>query len=195
MESLKPYVILILAWAGYFFLHSIMATKWVKELGYKSGFTPRGYRLFYSVLSSILLFGLLLLNGLTEGPWLFPQHVFLKYAGLFFATAGLFVLRAAFKIYSAPAFLGLKPESSVLRREGILTYIRHPIYSATILISIGFVFFDPRLATLVSMMCVWAYLPIGIWLEENKLIREFGDAYRKYRREVPSVIPNLFKKR
>jgi protein-S-isoprenylcysteine O-methyltransferase Ste14 len=33
------------------------------------------------------------------------------------------------------------------------------------------------------------YLPIGIHLEERKLIATFGEAYRRYRGEVPALWP------
>ena len=35
------------------------------------------------------------------------------------------------------------------------------------------------------------YLPIGIRLEEHKLIAQFGEEYRRYRREVPALFPKL----
>ena len=37
----------------------------------------------------------------------------------------------------------------------------------------------------------FVYLPIGIALEERKLIAAFGEEYRRYRREVPALIPHL----
>ncbi|MFT6214861.1 MAG: protein-S-isoprenylcysteine O-methyltransferase Ste14 [Roseivirga sp.] len=43
-------------------------------------------------------------------------------------------------------------------------------------------------------MALLIYLPIGIYLEEKKLIQTYGKAYIKYKEEVPALIPkiNLF---
>ncbi|MEM6397138.1 MAG: hypothetical protein AAF741_12385 [Bacteroidota bacterium] len=37
-----------------------------------------------------------------------------------------------------------------------------------------------------------AYIPIGIHLEERKLVIEFGEAYRKYQQEVKRLIPGVW---
>ena len=37
-------------------------------------------------------------------------------------------------------------------------------------------------------------IPMGLWmlaLEERELVDRFGDAYRRYQREVPQLIPRL----
>jgi protein-S-isoprenylcysteine O-methyltransferase Ste14 len=33
------------------------------------------------------------------------------------------------------------------------------------------------------------YVIIGTWLEERKLVLEFGEAYLQYQKEVPMLIP------
>ena len=33
------------------------------------------------------------------------------------------------------------------------------------------------------------YVLLGTWLEERKLVLEFGDAYLHYQKEVPMLIP------
>jgi protein-S-isoprenylcysteine O-methyltransferase Ste14 len=33
------------------------------------------------------------------------------------------------------------------------------------------------------------YVLIGTWLEERKLVLEFGEAYLRYQRQVPMLIP------
>jgi protein-S-isoprenylcysteine O-methyltransferase Ste14 len=35
------------------------------------------------------------------------------------------------------------------------------------------------------------YILIGLQLEEGDLIRDFGERYRKYREQVPMLIPRL----
>ena len=82
-------------------------------------------------------------------------------------------------------------EISELKKDGILGYVRHPIYTGTILVILGFFLFIPNLPTLVSCMCMLLYLPIGIYLEEKKLIALYGSAYLEYRDKVPALFPRL----
>jgi methanethiol S-methyltransferase len=44
---------------------------------------------------------------------------------------------------------------------------------------------------MLAVGITFLYLPIGIHLEEGKLIAVFGEEYRKYREEVPALIPKL----
>jgi len=85
----------------------------------------------------------------------------------------------------------LSPENpgDTLEVKGILSRVRHPLYSATILMVEGFVFFLPNWTSVVMLCCTLAYLAIGIYLEEQKLIKTFGEKYLKYRRKVPMLIP------
>ncbi len=76
-----------------------------------------------------------------------------------------------------------------LIRKGTHAYVRHPIYSGIILIVIGMALYTPTDIVVLSVVCILAYLPAGIYFEEQKLIAEFGDDYLTYRREVPAIFP------
>jgi protein-S-isoprenylcysteine O-methyltransferase Ste14 len=69
---------------------------------------------------------------------------------------------------------------------GLHRYMRHPLYTAGFLILWGLVDGPFALAT-----AAWAsaYLVIGTWFEERKLLRLYGAAYRAYRRRVPAYVP------
>ncbi|MCA6074404.1 methyltransferase family protein [Fulvivirga sedimenti] len=183
------YALLIAAWIMYFFLHSFLATDKVKS---KFPGSARNYRLLYSAFSTVALLLLLFYNAWIGGDRLFGRSDFLKYISLFLAGGGVLIINAAFRNYSARAFLGLTEEPDQgLVTSGINAWVRHPLYSGTILITLGFFLFDPRAATLISVACVWIYLLIGIRLEERKLILRYGKAYEKYREEVAAIIPFL----
>lgn len=192
MDSFLFYVLLVAAWTIYLAVHSILASVKVKTLAYKY-ITPRRYRLLYSILSIVWILGLLYLNGAAPGKALFEKSPVSEYAALLMAGAGILLLRAAFKQYSLKEFLGLQAssEESGLKRSGILARIRHPVYSATLLITLGFLLYDPRVPTLISMLCIWIYLPAGIYFEEKKLIKKHGEAYLTYKNEVPALIPRI----
>jgi methanethiol S-methyltransferase len=192
---MKDYVWLVLAWGTYFFVHSILAANSVKNF-FKEllGRGFRLYRIFYSIIATIGLLALLLFNATLPSDLLLPSSGMIRYLSLMLATFGVVVISQTFREHSALGFLGLKVESKKFIRSGILNKARHPIYSGTILIVVGFFLFIPTVATLLSTLCILSYLPIGIYLEEKKLLLEFGDSYAQYQSEVPALIPD-FRKR
>lgn len=182
------YGILITGWVTYFLVHSLLAADSVKRAAFRL-VSPRGFRLFYSVIATLGLIGLLLLAAslppdlwIDSGPWL-------RYFGLVLATFGVLLIRLAFRQYALKPFLGFATDEGNFKREGILQHVRHPLYSGTILLVLGYVLFVPTYASLTTAGCIFLYLPIGIWLEERKLLRHFGDAYQQYRAEVPALVP------
>jgi len=102
----------------------------------------------------------------------------------------------SFQCYNLREFLGIKFKGSGYKKNelvenGILRYIRHPHYAGTILIVLGYVLFIPEYTSLLNATCIFLYLAIGIKLEENKLIKEFGEAYLRYIKRVPMLIPRI----
>jgi protein-S-isoprenylcysteine O-methyltransferase Ste14 len=187
--------VLIITWC---FLHSAMISITVTEYIKKNlGSTFRYYRLFYCVVSVITLVPVVLLAYSIRTQPLFAWEGYLRIGQIFFlgSSAALFVLGA--RHYDARQFLGLKQlrdktmatgitTSGSLDTSGILGVIRHPWYAATFLL----IWARPLdiSAILVNAM-LSAYLIIGTVLEENKLIKEFGDEYRAYQNRVPMFIP------
>jgi len=80
-----------------------------------------------------------------------------------------------------------------LKVEGIHRYVRHPLYSGTILFVWGLFVLFPLLNNLIAVILLTAYVWIGIYFEEKKLIIEFGKKYEDYIATVPKLIPD-FKK-
>jgi protein-S-isoprenylcysteine O-methyltransferase Ste14 len=64
--------------------------------------------------------------------------------------------------------------------------VRHPWYALGLLVLWTR---DLNAAWLVAAIAITVYLLIGSRLEENKLIAFYGDAYRRYRRRVPGLVP------
>ena len=184
------YGVLIGGWIVYLALHSVLASAGAKEISARwLGNYHRFYRLGYSIFSTAGLVALLVVNGSIEAPYYMEPMGIPRFLSLVLTTVGVIIMQRAFKNYRIKAFLGFEQEESRLRRSGVLSWVRHPIYSGLILVTLGFFLFIPNLPTLITCACIVLYLPIGIYLEEKKLIREFGDAYLKYRKEVPALIP------
>ncbi len=79
--------------------------------------------------------------------------------------------------------------TSRLVTNGLHRYVRHPLYST----SIVFVWLVSPMTInrLTLIVCFTVYFYIGSIFEERKLVHEFGAAYRQYQRDVPRLIPRL----
>lgn len=183
---MQSYIMLISGWIAYLALHSLLAAP-----GIKKRYHFAGYRIMYVALSVVGLFALLLYNGSIESAHFFVSAGFPRYVSLMLTTFGVMIIQGSFRQYSFKGFVGLTEEEPVLKTEGILGYVRHPIYAGLILVTFGFFLFIPNLPTLISCMCMLIYIPIGMRLEERKLLAFYGAAYEEYRNRVPALFPNL----
>lgn len=189
-------VLTIIFWVFYFFIHSFLADKFIKEKILNTlNLSTQTFRLVYSLISTLSLLPIFYFLSSTKSDFLLPQTQTLKFISLALSTWGVIIIKMAFKNYPLREFLGLKNTQTEfeLVQLGILKYVRHPIYTGTILLFIGFWLFIPNILNLVTVLCTFLYLPIGIRLEEQKLIDEYGDDYLKYMEKVPALIPNLKK--
>jgi len=96
----------------------------------------------------------------------------------------LFGLRQGFGRTSAPP---------AFRTPWLYKLVRHPLYLG-ILIAL---WSTPQMALgrLVLAAGLTAYVFVGARLEERDLVDSFGDAYRRYQREVPMIVPHSPSKR
>jgi protein-S-isoprenylcysteine O-methyltransferase Ste14 len=76
--------------------------------------------------------------------------------------------------------------SSGIKKNGILGIMRHPMYFALIIFLWCQTF---RVVDIVANTVLTIYIFIGTWLEERKLVLEFGEEYIRYKKEVPMIIP------
>lgn len=184
------YGVLAGGWIAYLTLHSVLASETLKRSAQQGlGKYYRFYRLGYSIIATAGLVVLLIINGSIPAEYFFEPSGIPRFFSLVLTTSGVIIMQRAFRNYRLKAFLGFVPEENRLRRSGILAWVRHPIYSGLILITLGFFLFIPNLPTLITCSSILLYLPIGIYLEEKKLIGEFGEAYVNYRKEVPALLP------
>lgn len=183
-------------------LHSALITHTVRDR--TRALFPRYHvfgRLAYVVFSTATLALLFVwLRTLPEqilwewtGGWKWVRGLGLAEAGLLFWLGS--------RSFSGSTFLGLTrirnhlanlpPEDAAFTRSGILGIIRHPWYTGTL---IFLAFCLPVTDVNLIWRLVFAiYVLIGTELEERKLLREWGESYAAYRREVPRFFPALFR--
>jgi len=153
------------------------------------------YRLYYSTFALIgftaLIYFLLVLPS-----WkVFQVNYITKIIGgavTVFGGAAVFIcIWKYFFQLSGLKTLIEERKTNDLMITGIHKYVRHPLYSGTFLFIWGLWVLIPSTALLISNIIITVYTIIGISFEEKKLVNEFGEAYEKYKREVPMIIPGL----
>jgi protein-S-isoprenylcysteine O-methyltransferase Ste14 len=95
------------------------------------------------------------------------------------------------QLYSTRAELTRTSGNTELSRSGIYARVRHPIYTLTLAALLLTPVMTLDRAVLLTAMGL--YLSAGTPIEERKLVAIFGNAYVEYRKQVPAVIPRLFR--
>ena len=189
---MNQYLYLILAWLVYGFIHSLLASAFIKKL-----LPTPYYRLAYNTIAILLFVVLILFQFKLPQDQLWTSNLFSQISGIVFVLIGIWSLYKAFSNYDLSEFSGFdalqksKNVISKFRTNGILQIIRHPIYTGIILVVFGLFVYDTLLRSLITAFCVTFYIRIGIYFEEKKLVIEFGESYLKYRQKVPMLFPKF----
>jgi len=169
--------------------HSLLAANACRAWAARRGITPTSYRLFYSVLATILTgLWLWLIHSLPDAP----LYAFEGIGSLpFYAVqlAGLIIILLSFRAFDAAVFLGLKamPEGGEpFVESGIYRYIRHPMYTGFMALLLA----SPvhSINSLHFSLAVSAYFIIGSIFEERRMQGEHPD-YAIYRKRVGAFLP------
>ena len=200
---MPSYFLQILLWLAYGVLHSVLADNKVKRFfEQKMGKGYRRYRLLYN-LQALVFLVVILVYQLTlpvERLWEFDWRIHL--VGNILKYGGLLIVLIAISGYDFKEFSGLtfsprnaSAGSGTLKTTGLLHYVRHPIYTGTLLSVWGLFVEEASIRNLIMAVCITVYVRIGIVFEERKLIAEFGKNYLEYRRQVPMLFPNFYIRR
>ncbi len=196
--SLSPgqAVALVLSWAAYAAIHSALAALGVKRWVARRwpGAMP-AYRLGFNLLAVLLLIPPLWLTFAWSGPalWRWSGPWAWLADGLALGAVAGFVW--SLRYYDTRIFSGTAQwragDAGVEEREPLSLsplhrYVRHPWYALALVILWTR---DMDLARLLGTVCVSLYFWLGSLLEERKLLQFHGEAYARYRRRVPGLIP------
>lgn len=101
-------------------------------------------------------------------------------------------IKKYFFLLSGVQALFMKAPVKELKITGIHRFVRHPLYTGTIMMVWGFFLLFPYLNNLIAVVLLTLYVIIGMRFEEKKLIAEFGSKYLDYMKKVPALIPRIF---
>ena len=118
---------------------------------------------------------------------------------LYLAGVAVVAIGLAFAIW-ARHYLGrnwsgvvtLKQDHELIR-GGPYRLVRHPIYTGMLLAFIGSAMARDQWRGIAAVAIAWLALWYKLRVEERWMIERFGDAYRRFRAEVPALIPNPFR--
>ena len=189
--------LIFLAYTIFGLLHTLLASLWMKAWvdKYLGVSVSKYYRLFYNLVSVILLGGIfwIVIHFPSIEIYVIPSP--LIYLTLLIQTLAALSLLAALAQTGLSAFLGLNqlgslqkiPPSDTLKVTGFYRWIRHPIYT----FGLFFLWLIPlmNLNILAFNLATTLYIFVGIYFEERKLFQEFGEEYAEYRHHTSMLIP------
>lgn len=193
------YAIIAILWIAYCALHSYLISisftdlmkRWLKKY-------YAFYRLFYVLISIALFIPLINYSGQLDNQKIIEYGFSLDIIRKILMFGSLMIFFWSFFIdYDALTFFGIRQilnsgksknvnGTKELKRKGLLGLTRHPMYFALIIYVWTQTF---RLSDILVNSILTLYVIIGTYIEERKLVIEFGEVYTQYQKEVPMLIP------
>jgi len=198
--ALMKYFLLCTLWILWCFLHSFLITTritiWFNNLlGGKFAY----YRISYNLFSLITFLPLFYWQRTIPGPTvilLSPYLMIFKYIAMVFSVI---VIAGSFVSFDIWEFFGIrqtqkKEKRKVIQKHGFYRIVRHPMYLG------AFVYFTASmthvpLPQFLGYLILAIYVIIGTFREDRRLLRELGDIYREYQKEVPMILPGIARKK
>jgi protein-S-isoprenylcysteine O-methyltransferase Ste14 len=192
------YVTLALLWILWCAVHSTLVSITVTDyLKPRLGNHFRFYRLFYNGFAIATLIPVAIFSYGVQSEPVFVWHGYLRILQVFLFLIAIYLFFAGITHYDPLQFMGIRQlkqtsttegmtKTGALNATGILGMIRHPWYVG----AIAFIWARQLdLSAIIVNIILTAHLIIGTYLEERKLVAEFGDEYRAYQKVVPMFIP------
>jgi steroid 5-alpha reductase family enzyme len=212
MQWYEAVGLVLLVCLSFAFVHSLCVTSVVKGLAREllgETFLRAFYRLIYTAFSAATTLTAVYLIISIPDDALLKVPAWFRWPMHGVQLAGLALGMWSFNAVHPLEFLGLaqawryitnrqvKGDLEGITRDrlvktGAYAIVRHPLYLAGILIFT----FQPYITRnwfTVSVLAD-AYFVFGALIEERRLIRRFGEEYRRYMREVPRFIPRVPRK-
>lgn len=203
----------IIAWVSLGFLafaviHSLLARSAVKEKVFNNIPAASAYYRFVYVCIALITLGLwgyyipdmqrLLYSIDVPYHWFFYAVQLVAAIGFIQSLRnsgtqsflGITQIRIYWKYNRLPGYLD-EPSNEKLHCSGLYNYMRHPLYTFSILFMIARPTMTLRwlLLTILFSLYFW----IGSYFEERELVKRFGEEYTLYRKNTPRFLPKIKK--
>ena len=189
------HIILATLWIAYCVLHSVLASESIKKKIRSRMKNYKRYRLLYTLFAFVFLALLIYYQIRISTIELFPSRNLIFISGILISFSGLILMLICIRKYfmnlSGLRSLFIENFSNELQITGIHKYVRHPLYLGTFIFIWGLFLLLPYFSLLIANTIITVYTLIGIELEEQKLVMEFGEEYKRYQVSVPKLIPSF----
>ena len=187
--------LLLLLWCV---LHSAMISIAVTEYVKKHmGSNYRFYRVIFNLISILTLIPVAFYAYSVQTPAIFQWHGYMRLGQLLILGLAVWFFIRGGRHYDIRQVIGIKQiregtadmaitDTGELDTSGVLGMTRHPWYLATMLLIWAR---QMDVSAIIINVILTAYLIVGTYLEEKKLVREFGETYRNYQKNVSMLIP------
>lgn len=175
-------------------VHSLLASMGLKDVlrrVFGDGFM-KFYRLFYNVFAVISFLPILYLLAALPDRNLYEVPTPFAYLMRVGQAASALLLLIAVVQTDLLSFAGLRQlfeeeKKGPLITGGLYRLVRHPLYTFSLLI----LWLSPTMSlnSFIVYSALTMYILVGIFFEERKLLREFGQEYARYRSTTPMLIP------
>jgi protein-S-isoprenylcysteine O-methyltransferase Ste14 len=204
---------ILLIFLAFALIHSITISRWFKDLCkavFGLTFMQAWYRFLFTLLSVVtVMIAFPMMHRVPDHAiWTAPDVLRWPMHGL--RTAAILFGVMAFRHLDGREFLGVKQVWRYLTRrevggniegltqkelvtKGVYGIVRHPLYVA------GIVIFTVNPHVTVNGLTVTVladfYFLFGMFIEERRFLRIFGDQYRAYMQRVPRLVPRVVNRR
>ena len=137
----------------------------------------------------LVIAGLFVAFELVQPRFIFSRNMITSFLILPAVGYWLYFLIGAISVHRKAPLSAEKIDRLVT--EGVYSIIRHPIYSADIILGWAIFFFYPDIRFLIGAHCLMFVLLFWMHLEEQALIEKFGNKYLEYMKHVPKIFPKL----
>ncbi len=187
--------VLVIAWCV---LHSAMISISVIDyLQNQLGSKFRFYRLFYNLISIFTIIPVVQYAYSIQTQVIFNWDGYLRIGQLIILMLAILLFLLGGRHYNLLQVMGIKQivdgtshktitDTGELDTSGLLGITRHPWYLAALLIIWAR---EMDVSAIIVNLILSLYLVVGTYLEEKKLIKEFGNYYLNYREKVSMLIP------
>ena len=113
---------------------------------------------------------------------------------MFMVVHGFLLLRSMGKPDNArtdPSLIGIE-KTTRLVTEGAYRYVRHPIYSSVLYVSLGVFLKHPSLICILLVVITIFFLTMTAKIEEAENVRFFGAEYEHYMKRTKMFVPGVF---
>lgn len=201
---------ILLIFLAFALIHSITVASWFKDLcrrAFGDTFMRVWYRFLYTTMSGITVAIAVYFIKQVPDQVLWYPPVWLRWLLHGVQVSGFLFGIQAFQYLDTWEFMGFRQvwryvtkgdiagnSEGLTERElvttGVYGIVRHPLYVAGLLIFT----FSPQITVNGLTITVLAdlYFIFGMFIEERRFVKMFGDQYREYMKKVPRMVPRLF---